>query len=958
MPVIARRRRAYALAGVLALLALLLASGIPLVGWSSGPDPASSARLEPWSVVQPCNGTSEPAAFTGTTIVEGSAPPVPGVANIAFQLDYHIEQVFSPADGSTPTVTCIGEAASTQTNSIGSFDFSNLVPAPTCDATGCTNSSGPFGAVSLSVSNGAPAGYFVTTAIRGSAFSISFIAALNRAVIVPVTGINTSVNATLSFHAIAQSGSGSPSPAVLQYAWRLRGPHWNVENGNTSASIGVFPGTGAGSASLELWVNGTFNGSSVHAPKVVENLQATATEISGTTVQPYQVDTGMPVSFSIRAIGAAGFVYDASIEPGLDLAKLQIPCVASSSSGATVRISCTTTVTYPAPGVAQPDVTVSNGYSWVTRSTSSIAVANNLTLEVTPSSVEGYANTSVPIVVSVPNGVGTPPFGPTCFFDGVGGSYCQTTPGPSWTFTPNYSEDGNFSGRVSVADAAGENRSISFPVQIFSMLGTTLPTSASSNLSVGESSNLASAIRGGVAPFAYWWNDSDTSTPFASGVTWEDGPITASFVPVGEGNVAVTLTVRDQLGTVNSSTALFMVGAGTVARLSLTSSVPIPGVPAGAGLKIGWVALNRYGDLVPDFSPSANLQVLATAPLGLAHLWVNSTAAGPLGDTTPGTFYLPPAAWVDGQLNLTVAEAYVGNLSIELSLIGGSANSVSLQNDSVQWEVEPILSEVHLFDPQVFVAGSRTNSTLYRIADPFDNPVLGVTVDIRSIFQGTVSTVESIAFGNASATHVWVNYTGIGTTAGIVLVLSASGISLLSPIAVPAAATSAGGTPLSSVASEGVTVWMVVAIVASGLFVLLRFRWSSRRSPRDRTSSEATDDDLRRYAIGCSEVVERIRERGPLDCEGLALDWSGPFVPRRSEIEDWVAGLVADGTLRPTDGADATTRFALAPAPSDPEPTLRVDFDPQMLARAMARFEDSDCVELPGTSSEDEGSRD
>ncbi|MFZ0891054.1 MAG: hypothetical protein WB778_08885 [Thermoplasmata archaeon] len=955
MPVIRSRRRAYALVSVLALFVLFLASGVPL--GLSGYGPTSPSHFEPLSVVQPCNGTSDPTTFTGTTTVEGSSSPIPSVANIPLQLDFHIEQVFAPADGSPPTVTCLDSSATTQTDSIGSFAFSGLVPAPTCDAEGCTNSSGPFEAVSLIVSNGAPAGYFVTTTIQGAALSIHFIAALNRAEIAPDTGTNTSVNASLSFHAAAQSGSGSPSPAVLQYAWRLTGSHWNVENGNTSASITAFPGTGAGSASLVLWVNGTFNGSSVHAPKAVETLQAIATQISGTTVEPDQVDTGMPVSFTIRATGAARFVYDATIEPGLDTPMQQIPCDAV-SSGATAHISCTTKVTYLTPGVAQPDVTVTNGYSRDTRSTTSVSVANNLTLEVTPGPIEGYPNQSVPIVVTVPNGVGTPPFGPACLFDGDGGSYCQTTPGPTWTFTPEYAEVGNFSARVSVADAAGENRSITFPVQIFPVLGTTLPTSESTNLSVGESSILASAIRGGVAPFAYWWNDSEDSTAFATGETWTDGPIATSFVPVGEGTIAVTLTVRDQLGSVNSSTAVFLVGAGTVARLSLTSSLPVPGILAGAGLNIGWIALNRYGELVPDFSPSGDLQVLATSPDGLADLWVNSTATGPLGASAPGTFSLPPAAWVNGQLNLTVSETCVGGLSVVLSLLGASANSVSLANDTVQWEVEPVLSEVHLFDPQIVVPGSRTNSTLYRIADPFGNSVLGATVDIRSVFEGTVSTVVSNAFGNDSATHVWVNFTGIGNAAGIVLVLSSSGVALLSPIAVPAAATSSGSAPVNPVASEGVTLWIVAILAASALFVVLRLRWSSRRLPRDLSPSEASDDDLRRYAIGCSEVVEQIRDRGPLDCEGLASGWNGPFIPRRSEIEDWVAGLVADGTLRATEGADATIRFALAPTASDPDPTPRVDFDPQMLARAMARFEEPDSAELPGTLSEDDGSRD
>jgi hypothetical protein len=956
MPVKPRGRRAYALACVLVVLVLLIALGLSLTPKALGP--SSSAPLHLWSVADPCNGTDEPQAFTGASAVEGSAPPIPSVANLPVRLVYQIEQVFTPTGASTPTVTCVDASANTQTGSDGSFGFSDLVPAPTCDATGCTNSSGPFGPISLSDPNDAPAGYFVVPAIRGSTLSLTFVAALNRAEIIPDTGTNTSVNASLAFHAVAQSGSGTPSLALLQYAWHLSGAHWSIEDGTSNASITVLPGAGATSASLALWVNGTFNGSAVHAPKVVADLQATATEISGTTIQPTQVDEGMPVTFSIRATGASGYSYDASIAPGLGVAEVRIPCASTPTSGASARITCATTVTYPSPGVAQPDVTVSNGYSWDTRSTASVSVASNLTLEVAPSSIEGYANDSVPIVVSVPDGFGTPPLGPACLFDGDDASYCQSTPGPSWTFAPTYAVVGNFTGTASVVDGAGENRSVSFPVQIFPMLGTAAPTSESSNLSVGDASILWSTIRGGIAPFTYWWNESGLATPFASGVMGTDGAISASFVPVDEGTVAVTLTVRDRLGTTNSTTSLFAVGAGTVAQLSLTYALPNSGVPAGVGLKIGWVALNRFGDPVPNFAPSANLQILTADSDGLAHLWVNATAAGPLEDATPGLFALPPTAWSQGRLNLTVADACVGDLAVTLSLLGAAANSVSLQNDSLQWEVEPVLSEVHLFDPHVVLAGSRANSTLYRIADPFDNPVPGVIVDIRSIFQGAVSTVESLAFGNASSTSVWVNYTGIGTNAGIVLVLSVTGIALLSPIAVPAAAASAGAAPLDSASSDGITFWTVALVAVTALLVLLRFRGSSRRPPRDRSPSEATDDDLRRYAMGCSEVVERIRDQGPLDYEGLARDWKGPFVPRRAEIEDWVAGLVAEGTLRPTDGSGESTRFALAPAVAGPAPTPRVDFDPQMLARALARFEDADRVDLPGTEPEDPGSRD
>ncbi len=937
MPVTSGCRRAYALVSVIALALLLLLPGI-LAG-SAERAPSAAVRVDAAGVVAPCNGSAAPSTYSGSVQVEGTSPPVPSVAGVPIVLSYRIEQIFTPSGSSTPTVTCILSQAIDATSALGSFEFSQLVPGPSCDASGCTNSSGPFGPLLIGDSNGSPPGYFITSTIHGSLLSLTFVAALNRATIVPDDGTNTSANAPLSFHSVAVTGSGSSSPAILQYAWRLEGSGWSFVSDSASTSTTVRPAAGASTAMLALWVNGTFNGTTVHAPLVVANLIATATDISSASVDPTEVDPGAPVAFTVKATGSVGFSYAASLDPGLNESDLRVACTTSPISGATVRISCAATVSYPAPGIAHPSVNVSNGYSWDSRSFGSVAVANNLSVDVNPSPLQGYANASLLLVVSVPPGVGSPPYGPACLWEGDGTTVCQSTPGTSWEFAPTYAETGNYSARVTVADSSAQNRSLPVSVEIFPMLNATTPTPTSTNLSIGVASILDSVLRGGVAPFAYWWNASNDPSPFASGTAAVDGEISANFVPFSEGEVAVTFTVRDHLGTLRSSTALLVVGAGSVARLWLSTTVPLPGVLAGSGLTIDWTAENRYGDPVPNFFPEAGLHVSTSTDDGLSALWVNSTLTGSLAVSAPGFYLIPGADWVNGQLNLTVSSTLVGNDTIVPVWLASSESSISLQNDSVRWEVVPESSAIHLFDPRVVVPGSRTNATLYRIADPFGNPVIGAVVDVRSLFDGVTTTVPSRSFGNDSGTNVWVNYTSVGNGSGLVFVLSSEGISLLPPIEVPAAAAGTHGPVTNPLSAAEVPAGLLAILGGTTVLLLFLFRAAARRRSRPPPHAEASEDDLRRYALGCSIVVERIRDNGPLDPAGLANGWKGPFAPRRAELEEWVADLVADGTLCAVVGPDGATRFGLPPIASGPEVAPRVDLDPTVLARALARLE-------------------
>jgi len=72
-------------------------------------------------------------------------------------------------------------------------------------------------------------------------------------------------------------------------------------------------------------------------------------------------------------------------------------------------------------------------------------------------------------------------------------------------------------------------------------------------------------------------------------------------------------------------------------------------------------------------------------------------------------------------------------------------------------------------------------------------------------------------------------------------------------------------------------------------------------------------------------------QAGAVDLAGLEAGWGGPAPPA---LADWVASLVADGTLRATLGEDGRARFCLAAEPPEP---LQLTLDPEELDRVLRR---------------------
>ena len=109
-----------------------------------------------------------------------------------------------------------------------------------------------------------------------------------------------------------------------------------------------------------------------------------------------------------------------------------------------------------------------------------------------------------------------------------------------------------------------------------------------------------------------------------------------------------------------------------------------------------------------------------------------------------------------------------------------------------------------------------------------------------------------------------------------------------------------------------------------------------RVSGRSRVAlPRSEEEELRRLAEGRAEVVEILRARSTADLDAVRSAWHGD-APAGDELGEWLASLVADGTLTAASGPAGRPEYALAP-PRPAEP--RVVVDPEALARAVARRE-------------------
>ena len=907
--------------GVLALLLLLAALGTSGSGLASpaggGTGPAATGN-------GPCLNASSPSTFSGQLAVEGGPLPSSAVSEVNLSYSYFYEATvrYSP-NGTLISRNCTQGSATAVTNANGGFTFSVVLPSESCapvppSGEACTTYSGPYVPVNVTPASASPSGYGLSVAQNGSVFTLTWVAKLAQLSVTPAgPDATVSSGAPGTFVATPEMANGTPSPLTPSFHWTLAGHGWAFVAAPAGGTATIEAAPGALEGNLTVHASATVGGTLLVTPSVRIHLEAVSTSIANGTVNRTRVDAGGSLTVTVDAVGAVGYSYSASVDPGLGEASTHVACSTTPRSPSTVSVHCETSVTYWAEGTGSMAVNVSNGYSSVVWTSPELTVDPAPELQVSPSPLTGYAGAPMSVVLTVAQGSGTPPYSSACFAPGAGPTLCSQAPGPSWTFAPTFAAAGNYSATAWTVDATGMNRSTQVAVHVLDPLTLGALLLGSQNVSAGSAVTLWSAVQGGDLPGRLWWNASDLLVPLRTGPVGVDGPLSTEFVPPSVGTVRLSLTLVDALGTVAESSVVVSVSLGPAASVTLTQAAPATPSVVGSPVPLAWEAVNAVGELVPSFAEPVTLSV-ETSSGGPALSWVNGSAIGPLSSYPEGTFAVPSGAWVGGRLNLTVTPTVAGTLTVLLGgpeLPGGSLRvPLGSAADS---------SRLHLFDPSVAVAGDRTNHTYWLVSDRFGNPVPGAYVVVQYLFGGSSSDrVVPVEVTYTGETAVWVNYS-IPDPGGIVRVLDRSGDVLLGPLALPV-----GPPPPAAFPALG----LVLVAASVGAVGALAPAVVPRRGPFPRIPDE--EEEARRLAEGRAAVLEVVRSAGATKWRSIETSWGpGPPPP---DLEDWVASLVADGTLLVRTLPDETVEFSVAPErPMD----LRVTVDEGALERAVARRE-------------------
>ncbi len=908
-------------------IALAVAVTIALLGAGSVPGHATSGGrpVLAEAATPTCDGTLPPQGVAGTFSVEGGPVPPSAAGGVVLEFSYTVAyHVFDLGNSSPTPLLCAALSTNVTTATGGSFGFVPAIPAPQCVRVSglvvCTEyATVAAGPLTVRIPAGVPPGYDLETSGSPRSLSVALVYPWEAVSVAPGGPVVTmSVGLPTALAATVLAGNGSATGLPTAFLWSVNGTGWAVDGPLNAATIQVEALAGAGTASARVVASTTVNASTFLPLTAMVQLVGVATEIETAALNRTAVDAGETVAADLSATGAAGVSYVAQVQPGLGLAPVPATCSSAPPAAGTVALSCSANIAYPAAGTAQPTATISNGYSTASWRFPDVTVTPAPQLELVGAAPVGYVGVPISVAVMTANGSGALPFSEACLAGGAGPADCFDSGGPSWTFEPTYPLPGNFTAVVWAHDAGGTNASLAFTVRVVPSLAVGTIALVSGNATVGAAAQLRAEVDGGVLPARYWWNASAASSPVGHGELSADGTLGATFVPTAAGPVVVTLTVVDTLGTVAVRQLVVVVGPASAVRVA---AVTVPGpaaAVAGTPVALSWGAFLSTGSLDRTFSATAELNV--TTPDGPPTLWVNASGAGSLVADGPDEFEVPASAWVGGVLNLTVAVATAAEVTIALS--GAGLPSVVAP---VGLEVVADREHVRLFDPVIERAGGRTNATLWRVEDPYGNPAPGALLSIALAFGGSRSTSVVAALALApNRSGVWVNYSAPTAAAGVVTVEDAAGAVVLGPLPVPAAAAAPTLQPAVT------TTATVVPVGAAGLLAVVLAR---RR--RRRLDGEAADGELRALAQGRTRTVTLVGEAGAIDLAGLEAAWRPPPAP--PALVDWLASLVADGTLRATLGNDGRARFCLADGPASHP---RVTVDPATLEASLRRRED------------------
>ncbi len=910
-----RRRSVWAACLLVASLAGPAALAIP----APAAVPAAVA-LASASAGSPCGIALPTGEIVGNVTVAGG--PAGLAAGLLLNYSYGLAvQVSWAANGTVAETECFNGTGSVTTGPTGAFAFTPTAPVDRCGELNlldlCWAYSAPLGPLALGPAGGPPAGYTVALSGPDSDLGLALVLEFAGVRIAP-TGptLMTSVGAPTALTATALAGNGSASPLAANFTWSVNGTGWTAPS-TDAASLTLTALPGAGIAAVGVRASASAPGASFPAAEATVDVVAVPTTVDAGGTNRTTVDAGGSVAVELTAVGAPEFAYTAAVEPGLGLAPVRFPCTTTLATGGLAAISCSTDLTYPVAGLATPSANVSNGYSADSWALPEIRVDPPPALEVLGPSV-GYAGAPFDVELTAVNGSGAPPFREACL--AVGGSplSCTASAGPDWSFAPTFDAAGNFSADAWAIDADGTNRSVAFVLRVVPPLAVGPVTAPVGGLSAGATGTLRATVSGGDLPLRYWWNVSGENAPLLAGTLASDGPVAVTLAPATPGPLVLDLSVVDALGTVLSREAVLEVGPAGPAQLALADAGPAVPVVAGVAVPLGWEVLGPSASADTGFASAVEL--VLTGPTGPPLAWVNASGIGPLPDLGGGAYAVPGSAWVDGYLNVTVAVGTATTVTVALAgaslPAGGPSTAFAVQADRLH---------LRLSSPEVVRAGVRSNATLWRVTDPYGNPVPGAPVTIAVSFSGGGADLAVAAIALAdNASGVWVNYS-VPASGGAVEVEDGAQEVLLGPLIVPA-------TPAAPVAGPTVeAVATAVPVGAAGMAVLAVVR--RRRRGRSSTTGE---EELRRWAEGRERAIELIGRTGPADLAGLEAAWGTRPVP--AELADWIASLVADGTVGATVGPDGRARFCLAGTrPSRP----RVVVDPELLDAGLRRRDEA-----------------
>jgi hypothetical protein len=898
-------------------LVLLLVSTLAAGGASASP--TGRGTVGP-PTASGCTGTTIATAYNGSLVLDGGPLPAGAAAGVSLGFNFSADvEVSNRSTGQLISSTCTPLQGTVDTGTNGSFQFELTLPASHCFGDECTHALGPYGPLAFGPAGAPPAGYEVDSSANGTTLRLTFVAELGGLTLDPSGATRTlSPNAPETFVAEPITATGSPSPITPTFDWNLSGDGWSFVGSPAGATVVVESLPGAGLADLTVTASSTVGTNRFSVGPLLVDLESVATSFTGGSANRTDLDVGGLVTFTADGLGAPGYSYTADASPGLGLSPVAWPCSAATSDGDGVSVTCEGTVAYPTAGTADPSVEITNTYSTAEGALPAVTVAPLPALAWTPGSPVGYAGVPLTIEISAAPGSGTPPYTQACLATGSGTSLCSTSPGPNWTFAPTYLNPGNYTADAWAVDSDGTNRSVAFGVTVAAPLALE-PITVPSTLDADAPVTLTARLTGGVLPAEYWWNVSGTSGSMAVGHLSADGTLTATWVPGSPGTYDLTLTLVDGLGTLVQESVLANVGPAVATALD---ALTVPGAEptvAGVPSSVAWQAVDVQGASVQDYTSNGSLQVFGAGGAPLATAYVNASGAGPLTETAAGVYAIPTTAWDLGRLALSIASTRAGAYQFRLT-----GSPLLDRTAELAFDVTANLGDLHFYDPHVVLAGARDNKTLYLVADEYGNPAPGAAVDIRYSSAGTSNvTVEPLVPAGGGATGAWVNYSAPTDAAGTLEVTDAALTVLLGPIAVPPAAS-----PTVGLDAPALTLATLAPVGAVGIGLTA---WAQRRRKNSESREEPpVDEDLRRLVDGRDRVIAIVREARALDLAGIESAWGSVAPP---EVADWVASLVADGTLGARTGPDGVARFCLVASADGPPVVL---LDPAALERATA----------------------